>query len=183
MGINAECLPQGTLYRGSLLINMIFLTLGSQQFQFNRLIKSVDNLIGSGVINGHVFGQTGYSTYVPVHFEFQSFLDQSDFARAMECSQCVITHGGTGAIVRALKLGKKVIAIPRRSVFGEHVDDHQVEIIERFGAMGVIEPCLELQDLASAISKSQGKTYSRFKSNSERFIADLQEYLDSVGEE
>ena len=36
---------------------MIFITLGSQKFQFNRLLKKVDDLIESGVIKEEVFAQ------------------------------------------------------------------------------------------------------------------------------
>ena len=42
---------------------MIFITLGSQKFQFNRLLRAVDELIEKGVIDDTVFAQIGYSDY------------------------------------------------------------------------------------------------------------------------
>lgn len=50
---------------------MIFITLGSQKFQFDRLLKAVDELIERGIIQDEVFAQTGYSTYVPNNYKCQ----------------------------------------------------------------------------------------------------------------
>ena len=44
----------------------IFITLGSQKFQFNRLLIAVDKLCEKKIICGEdVFAQIGYSDYVP----------------------------------------------------------------------------------------------------------------------
>lgn len=40
---------------------MIFVTVGTHEQQFNRLIKEVDRLKGEGFIQDDVFIQTGYS--------------------------------------------------------------------------------------------------------------------------
>ena len=50
----------------------------------------------------------------------------------------IITHGGVGTITDALKLGKKIIAVPRLSKYKEHVNDHQLQIIENFSEKGFI---------------------------------------------
>lgn len=85
---------------------MIFITLGSQKFQFNRLLRSVDELVASGMITDNVFAQTGYSDYEPIHYKFKQFLDREKFASVIEESDIVITHGGTGAIIGAVKNAK-----------------------------------------------------------------------------
>ena len=104
---------------------MIFVTLGSQKFQFNRLLQAIDRIIESGELKGEVFAQTGHSDYVPRHYTYRDFLDREAFANEMSRCDLVITHGGTGAIIGAIKSGKKVIAVPRMAKYGEHVDDHQ----------------------------------------------------------
>lgn len=86
---------------------MIFITLGSQKFQFNRLLKEIDALILDGVIKDEVFAQTGYSDYRPKNFNFKNFLDRDEFALMMQKANLVITHGGTGAIIGAVKKEKK----------------------------------------------------------------------------
>ena len=92
---------------------MIFITLGSQKFQFNRLLQAVDQLIEKSVIEDEVFAQIGYSDYQPKHYAYQKFLDREQFLVQEEKCRVLITHGGTGAIIGAVKKGKKVIAVPR----------------------------------------------------------------------
>ena len=92
---------------------MIFITVGSQKFQFNRLLKEIDRLIENKVINEEVFAQVGASDYKPVNYEYKDFITQDEFKEYMEIASLVITHAGTGAIITALKNDKKVIAIPR----------------------------------------------------------------------
>ncbi len=160
---------------------MIFVTVGSQKFQFNRLIKAVDALVASDAVDGGAFAQTGACTYVPAHMEHEAFLDREGFCGRMGFCDTVITHGGTGAIIGAVKAGKKVIAVPRLAKFGEHVDDHQIEIVTQFAAMGLIEPCMDLAKLREAYARAQAKDYLSYESNTERFVADLAGYIDEVG--
>lgn len=86
---------------------MIFITLGSQKFQFNRLLRAMDELVASGEVGDEVFAQSGYSDYEPQHYRFQRFLDREEFDEMIGKSDVVITHGGTGAIIGAVKQGKK----------------------------------------------------------------------------
>ena len=119
--------------------NKIFITLGSQKFQFNRLLKAVDELCEKGTIDAEdVFAQIGYSDYIPKNFSYKKFLDRDEFSNEMEKANIVITHGGTGAIIGAVKKGKKVIAVPRRAKYGEHVDDHSLSS----GNLSSIQPAL-----------------------------------------
>ena len=110
----------------------IFITVGSQKFQFNRLLTAVDMLVAEGKITDEVFAQIGSSDYVPQHFSARPFLDQEDFAARLDWADIVLTHGGTGVIINAVKREKKVIAVPRLARYGEHVDDHQTELLQQF---------------------------------------------------
>ena len=157
---------------------MIFITLGSQKFQFDRLLRKVDELIENGTINEQVFAQTGHSTYVPKYFKTEAFMDRDAFAATMEKADTVITHAGTGAIIGAVKKGKKTIAVPRLAKFGEHVDDHQLQIVEQFTEMDLLEPCWDTEDLAQAYSAAMEKTYTPYVSNTHTIIADIEEYLE-----
>lgn len=62
----------------------------------------------------------------------------------------MITHGGTGAIIGAVKKGKKVIAVPRLVKYGEHVDNHQMQIIKQFSEMNLIYGVLDCDRLEEA---------------------------------
>lgn len=159
---------------------MIFITLGSQKFQFNRLLKKVDELVASGVITEPVFAQTGYSDYCPQHFSYENFLDRDTFAEKTSQSTMVITHGGTGAIIGAVKKGKKVIAVPRLAKYGEHVDDHQIQMIEQFNDMDIICACMDTEQLAESIQYANEHTFRPYQSNTHTIIASISEYLETL---
>lgn len=159
---------------------MLFVTVGSQKFQFDRLLRAVDALVASGAVESGAFAQTGACSYIPKSFPSEAFLDRGHFGEVMDASDVVVTHGGTGAIIGAVKRGKRVVAVPRLARFGEHVDDHQVEIVRQFGEMGLIEPCFDVEGLPEAYARALAGDYKSYHSNTEGFIADLGSYIDST---
>lgn len=159
---------------------MIFVTLGSQKFQFNRLLKKIDTLISEGAIKEEVFAQTGYSDYKPQNYEFQPFLDRAKFEEIMKKSNIVITHGGTGAIIGAVKKGKKVIAVPRLAMYGEHVDNHQLQLLKEFDEMGIIVACYDLEKLGDLYENLPMTNLKPYKSNQMTIINSIKEYLKDI---
>lgn len=159
---------------------MILITLGSQKFHFNRLLKEIDNLIIKGIINERVFAQIGYSDYIPQNYEYEQFLDREKFSDLMNKSDIVITHGGTGAIISAIKRGKKVIALPRLAKYGEHVDNHQTEIVNQFEKMELIIGIMEVDELEEALQRIKTTTLKRYKSNTENILKSIQSYIDTI---
>lgn len=156
---------------------MIFVTLGSQKFQFNRLLQKMDDLVLGGMIKEEVFAQTGYSDYTPNSYFFQPFLNRNEFATTMKRSDIVITHGGTGAIIGAVKQGKKVIAVPRLLKYGEHVDDHQLQLLKEFEAMNIIEVCYELENLGFMYDAIRDKSFQGYQSNTSNIIVHIEQFL------
>lgn len=156
---------------------MIFITVGSQKFQFDRLLKEMDELVREGIIKEEVYAQIGYSEYVPQHYEYIEFLDRDTFAGKVEESSTLVTHGGTGVIVGALKKGKKVIAVPRLAKYGEHVDDHQLQLLEQFSESGMIIMCEEVQQISGAINQLQEMQTKEYKSNTKTIIKSIQEFI------
>lgn len=157
---------------------MIFITLGSQKFQFNRLLREVDSLIEKGMITKkEVFAQIGYSDYIPKNYEYKNFLDRDEFKRMMDNSNIVITHGGTGAIVGAVKKGKKVIAVPRLEEFNEHVDNHQLQIVQQFENMQFIKSVINIENLELAIREIQKIEFKKYVSNTTNIISSIENYI------
>ena len=130
---------------------MIFVCTGSRNYQFNRLIKALDDLVADHRINEEIFAQIGDSTYIPKYFRYASFLDAEDFDFYQNMARLIITHGGTGAIVGALKKGKYVIGVPRLCKYGEHIDDHQIQIVEVFERKNFIKAVYDMKDLEETI--------------------------------
>ena len=156
---------------------MIFVTLGSQKFQFNRLLEEIDSLVEEEVISDKVFAQTGYSDYKPKNYQYKKFLNHDEFAEMEGKADIVVTHGGTGAIIGAVKKGKKVIAVPRKAKYGEHVDDHQIQLIEQFHEMELIYSCNDVQELKTAIKEVQKKKYKKYQSNTKVIIDSIEKFL------
>ena len=130
---------------------MIFVCLGTQIFQMNRLLVEIDRLVGSGRINEKVFAQIGKSNYLPKYFDFVDFLNPDEYQKKLEEADLIITHGGTGSIVKALKANKKVIGVPRLFKYGEHENDHQLQIVDFFANSGLILKVMEMDELFGAI--------------------------------
>lgn len=161
---------------------MIFITLGSQKFQFDRLLKTADELAAAGKMKDSVFAQTGYSNYKPKYFAYKNFLNHDEFTDAIEKSNVVITHGGTGTIIKAIKMGKKVIAVPRLSVYGEHVDDHQIQLISQFEESNLILACRDCRELAQALEKVKKTNFQCYKSNTEVLIKNIEKFIFNENE-
>lgn len=156
---------------------MIFVTVGSQKFQFNRLLKEIDRLVGEKKITEEVFAQTGYSDYEPQNYEYKKFLDRDEFSNIMSRCDKVITHGGTGAIIGAVKKEKKVIAVPRLSQYGEHIDDHQIQIVEQFTEMNLICGCKDCGELKCSLKIVKETTYNTYTSNTKNLIQSIDSFI------
>ena len=132
---------------------MIFLILGTQKFQFNRLLIEMDRLVKNCIVKDKVFAQIGYSSYLPKNYEYCDFLEQFEFEKKIKESDFVITHAGVGSILSALDMNKKVIMIPRKREYGEHIDDHQCEIANKYSELNYCILCNDVNDLEKAIKK------------------------------
>lgn len=156
---------------------MIFVTLGSQKFQFNRLLIEIDRLVEEGKITEEVFAQIGCSDYKPKNYKYKEFLDRDEFANIMGKCDKVITHGGTGAIIGAVKREKKVIAIPRLERYAEHVDNHQIQIIEEFAKQKLIVPGINVNSLRDALSKIEECKLNKYISNTKKIINNIDDFI------
>lgn len=159
---------------------MIFITLGSQKFQFDRLLKAVDELVANGTIKDEVFAQSGASNYEPEHYESKDFLNREEFQHVMEHSTIVITHGGTGAIISAIKCGKKVVAVPRLKKYGEHIDDHQLQLITQFTKSNLISSCEDVSKLGDVLEETKIKKYATYQSNTGRYLKEISEFIEEI---
>lgn len=129
---------------------MIFVTVGTHEQPFNRLIEEVDRLVETGVITDEVFIQTGYSTYKPKFCKWSSLISFDKMNELMQTSDIIITHGGPATFMSAIANGKKPIVVPRQEKYDEHVNDHQVDfaqqVKERYNSIEVVTEISELGD-------------------------------------
>ena len=131
---------------------MIFLTVGTQ-FSFDRLVKSVDAVIGQNGCNEKMVAQIGHSSYRPRNLEAVSFLEERVFDKYVREASCVISHAGIGIITMALDNEKPLLVMPRSRKYGEVVNDHQVAIARKFEELGHLLVAYDVNDLADGIRK------------------------------
>lgn len=105
---------------------MIFVTVGTHEQPFDRLVKAIDDLAAAGVLTEEVIIQTGYSTYTPRHCASAPFFPYGKMQQLVREARIVITHGGPSSFLMPIKYCKVPIVVPRMRCFGEHVNDHQV---------------------------------------------------------
>jgi len=169
---------------------MIFVTVGTDEHPFVRLLEEIENLIKTGIIREDVVVQRGHTEFFSELFnEVYSFLPFDKFLNFMERANLVITHGGPGSIMIALNFGKIPIVVPRRKEFGEHVDNHQVKFAEFLGEKGKIIPVYDVRNLKEIISRyNRGIDDYRVKSenlgeNAEKFALKLDKICREVTDE
>ncbi|MCO4464665.1 Glycosyl transferase CpsG [Streptococcus infantarius subsp. infantarius] len=130
---------------------MIFVTVGTHEQPFNRLIEEVDCLKKENIITEDVFIQTGFSTYEPQYCEWKNIISYDEMESYMKEATIVITHGGPATFMSAITHGKKPIVVPRQEKFGEHVNDHQLEfaqqVSERFESIVVVDKIDDLKEI------------------------------------
>ncbi len=131
---------------------MIFVTVGTHEQPFNRLVKKVDDLVAKGDIKEKVIIQTGFSTYKPSYCDVHKMMSFDDMQKTLKEARIVITHGGPSSFIEALQFGKVPIVVPRREKYNEHVNDHQVDftkLIEK--RMNNIIPVYDINQLSETI--------------------------------
>ena len=101
---------------------MIFVTVGTHEQPFNRLVKKIDELKRDGVITEEVIIQTGFSTYEPKYCKWSKLIPYQQMLKNVEDARIVITHGGPASFIMPLQLGKTPIVVPRQQQFNEHVN-------------------------------------------------------------
>lgn len=126
---------------------MIFVTVGTHEQPFDRLVNEIDRLKEKDIIAENVFIQTGYSTSKPRFCEFAKFIKFKEMTEKIKKAKIIITHGGPGSIMPVLYDGKTPIVVPRQKKYGEHVDDHQVHFCKKLEEKRKVIPVYKIEDL------------------------------------
>jgi UDP-N-acetylglucosamine transferase subunit ALG13 len=163
---------------------MIFVTVGTHEQPFNRLVKKIDELKKNGVITEDVVIQTGFSTYEPQYCKWQKLFPYQDMGRYVEQARIVITHGGPSSFIMPLQIGKIPIVVPRQSKFNEHVNDHQVlfarAVKERYGNLVVVEDIEKLADVIQDYEKIADGMHGSQLNNNTKFCAAVEKIAEEL---
>ena len=156
--------------------------LGTQNNSFQRLLEEIDTLISKNVINEEVVVQAGYTQYQPKNEKMKiiDFMPREELDTFEEKANFIITHGGVGSIITSLEKGKKVIAIPRLHQYGEHVNNHQIEIVEKFNKSGNIIGIQSVEELEEALKKVQDFEPKPYIENNHKMLELIENFINDI---
>ena len=133
---------------------MIFVTVGTHEQSFERLVKKIDELKRDKIIDEDVIIQKGYTDYEPKYCKSYKLIGYDDMKKYLEEARIIITHGGPASFIAPLTIGKIPIVVPRQKDFNEHVNSHQKDFVEQVVARdNSIIPCYNIEDLEKLIKE------------------------------
>ena len=161
---------------------MIFVTVGTHEQQFNRLVQKIDELKRDNIIEEEVFIQTGFSTYEPKYCQWSKLIPYKEMIQKVKDAHIVITHGGPASFIMPLQEHKIPVVVPRQLQFDEHVNDHQVEfarfVSERQGNIIPVYKIEELENIIVNYDYTINSMNNTIISNNELFNAKIESLLN-----
>ena len=160
---------------------MIFVTVGTHEQPFNRLVQEIDRLKEAGTLQEDVIIQTGFSDYEPKFCKWQKLFPYQEMLQLVADARIVITHGGPSSFIMPLQIGKIPVVVPRKKQFDEHVNDHQVDfsraVAERYGNLIVVEKIETLGDILMNYDNIIKKMPTELTSNNALFNQKLEQIV------
>ena len=151
---------------------MIFVTLGTQDKHFPRLLEAVEKL----EVDEEIIAQVGSTRFKSDKIKIFDYLDSEDFKKYMNDARVIISHAGVGTILKGVQLGKKMIVAARMKKYGEHVNDHQKQILDNFSSEWYILPLYDFEKLSELLNVEFAP--NKFVSNNMNFRKKLFEEIN-----
>jgi len=159
---------------------MILVLLGTQNNSFVRLLKEIEKSIDSRIIKEKVIAQVGNTKFDSEKMTVKNFYSQEEMLKLIDSANFIISHGGVGSIISCIKKEKKVIAVPRLKEYKEHVNNHQIQIVQSLSEKGFIIGIKELNELSEEINNIEKFEPKKFVSNTEKMINKIEEYINNI---
>ena len=156
---------------------MILVMLGTQNNSFHRLLEEVEKNIENGTIQEDVIVQAGYTKFESKNMQIFDLIPKEKLEELQEKANLIITHGGVGSIISSIEKDKKVIAVPRLGKYNEHVNDHQVEIIESFNEKGYIIGLHDVSELGEALDKVKKFIPQKYVKNTGKILKIVEDFI------
>lgn len=157
---------------------MIFVTLGTQSFPMSRLIEEILRLKENNEIKSEIIVQSGVTKVRKINgVKVFPFLSKEEFDKYVSQSELIISHCGTGNVIEFLKKEKKLLVIPRLSKYGEHVDDHQLELFEYLRKSSLCPTVERIEDLHLEIKQINKFNFNKLILDNSIVLKDLYNVL------
>lgn len=151
---------------------MILVLLGTQNQSFSRLIDEATKLYK---FDNEIYVQAGNTEYESEILNIFSFMENTKLNELYLRADVIITHAGAGSMIQAIKNNKKTIVCPRLTKYGEHLNDHQIELANKFNERNYVEVLNDGDDIALIYNKALSSKYNSWseKSNIKDLILDF----------
>lgn len=163
---------------------MIYVTVGTHEQPFNRLVQCVDELKGNGIIEEDVVIQNGFSDYEIKHCEHKKLFSSQEVAENYANARIIIMHGGPSTMIESIRDGKIPIVVPRQKKYGEHINDHQLEfcraVQNRYNNIILIENIDDLKDAIVNYDEIAATKKAAGFDNNAMFCEGLQRIVDEL---
>ena len=163
---------------------MIFVTVGTHEQSFERLIKLIDKMVEEKQITDKVIIQKGYTDYEPKNCESYKLIGYDEMQQYIQDARIVVTHGGPASFVAPLAIGKIPVVVPRKKEFDEHVNNHQVEfareVEKRMNNIIVAETEEEIVDAIINYDNKVANMAKSITSNNKKFNENLKKEIESI---
>lgn len=156
---------------------MIFVTLGTQDKPFMRLLNILEKAKKEKLIKEDIIVQAGYTKFKSEYFTTFDYVSQTEFEQYIKKCNILITHGGVGSILTGLKYNKKIMAIPKLSKYNEQHNDHQLDIISSFTKKKYILSFTNYHEFKEQYLNINSFQPSKYKSNNKQFCENLINYI------
>jgi UDP-N-acetylglucosamine transferase subunit ALG13 len=156
---------------------MIYVTLGTMFLDFPRLILKMDEMASATAEETII--QTGMAKTIPKtckHFDFKPREEVLDIQRR---ARVIVCHAGIGSVLDALNVRRPFIVVPRLKKFGEHMNDHQLDLARAVERRGWGRMVLNIDDLPAACADPlpAPKAYTPAKA---RLISTVRDIVERV---
>lgn len=163
---------------------MIFVTVGTHEQPFDRLIRAIDEIKKNKIITDEVFVQLGYSKYIPKYCKWKRLLGNQEMNKFVHDARIIITHGGPGSIFLSIQSGKMPIVVPRQKIYKEHVDNHQVLFTKHLEHEKKVISVFDIKQLTKIICNykqlSLNKNNNNALNDSKKFSVKFEELINKL---
>jgi UDP-N-acetylglucosamine transferase subunit ALG13 len=131
---------------------LIFVTVGTHQDPFGRLLDALAPLDGSELVV-----QYGSAPPPPGVARAEAYMPFDQMVECFRAAEKVITHAGVGSILCASREGHTPLVVPRRHDLGEHVDEHQAELTRALEQRGRVVGVWDTVELPGLLAAAAGR--------------------------
>lgn len=158
----------------------LFVPLGTQKFPFNRLIEALNGLVERGLYKPEEIVMQSSIYEVEPKFTHYELIPAAQFDELIDKAELVITHSGVNSIISCMKRKKPLIIMPRLKKYGEHVDNHQVEIAELMKQKFDVVVVEDLSKLEEVIETAKHHEYKTWVSHNVELVNAIKELVDRI---